>query len=397
MISGIPYWRLSAFYLCYFAVLGAMVPYWPVYLQERGFSAQTIGELTAIMMVARVIAPNLWGWLADHTSQRIRIVRGGAVIATLAFAAIFLDQSYGWLVLVICLYSFFWNALLAQYEVVTFDYLKNQPQGYARIRLWGSVGFIVAVAGIGALFDVIEVAHLPLLLVGLMLLVCASSWLVEEAPRHEHPDSSNETLWQIMKKPAVLCFFGVCLLMQVSHGPYYTFFSLYMEQHHYSRSQIGQLWALGVIAEVVLFWYMHRLMPQWGVRSLMLLSLLLSSLRWALIGYFPDSLPVMLFAQCLHAFSFGAFHATAIEVVRRAFPAKQAARGQALYNSLSFGVGNAIGALGSGYLWEWSNRWTFLIASAITLLAWVIAWWGLKEAYTASTLKGSEPFKAKGL
>jgi PPP family 3-phenylpropionic acid transporter len=378
MIPGIPYWRLSAFYLCYFAVLGAMVPYWPVYLQDRGFDAEAIGILTAIMMLARVIAPNLWGWLADHTSQRIRIVRGGALLATLSFAGIFLDESYFTLVVVIILHSFFWNALLAQYEVVTFDYLKNKPEGYARIRLWGSVGFIVAVAAVGALMDVIRVSHLPLILLGCMALVCLSSWLVEEAPRHETLDQSSETIWQIMKKPPVICFFTVCLLMQVSHGPYYTFFSLYMEQHGHSRTQIGQLWALGVLAEVVLFWYMHRLMPAWGVRTLMLLSLLLSGVRWALIGLFPDSLPIILLAQCLHAFSFGAFHATAIEVVRRAFPAKQAARGQALYNSLSFGVGNAIGALASGYLWEWSNQWTFLLAGAVTLLAWAIAWKGLK-------------------
>ncbi len=383
MIPNIPYWRLSAFYFCYFSALGALVPYWPVYLSDQGFTPQAIGTLTAIMMVARVIAPNLWGWLADHTSQRIRIVRAGAILSTLSFAGIFLDKSLFALIVVICLYSFFWNALLAQFEVVTFDYLKDQPQGYTRIRLWGSVGFIVSVAGVGALFDVITVQQLPVLILVCMSLVCVSSWFVEEAPRHAVHEPSRETIWQIVRKPPVICFFGVCFLMQVSHGPYYTFFSLYMQQHGHSHTQIGELWALGVLAEVVLFWYMHRLMPRWGVRTLMLLSLLLSSLRWALIACFPDNLPVILAAQCLHAFSFGSFHATAIEVVRRSFPSRQAARGQALYNSLSFGAGSAIGALSSGYLWEWSNRGTFLAASLITLLALIIAWFGLKERYTA--------------
>jgi len=176
----------------------------------------------------------------------------------------------------------------------------------------------------------------------------------------------------------------VCLLMQISHGPYYTFFSLYMEQHGHSRKDIGGMWALGVLAEVVLFWYMHRLMPRWGVRTLMLLSLFLSSIRWALIACFPDNLPFILGAQCLHAFSFGSFHASAIEVVRRYFPARQAARGQALYNSLSFGAGSGIGALSSGYLWEWSNRGTFLAASVITLIALLIAWFGLKDEYNGN-------------
>jgi len=383
MIAGIPYWRLSAFYFCYFSVLGAMVPYWPVYLREQGFTAQAIGVLTAIMMAARVIAPNLWGWLADHTSQRIRIVRGGAIISTLSFAGIFFHNSLLWLIIIICLYSFFWNALLAQFEVVTFDYLKDQPQAYSRIRLWGSVGFILSVAALGVLFDVIKVHWLPAILIVYMLLVCVSSWFIEEAPRHAIYEQNKETIWQIVRKPTVICFFVVCLLMQVSHGPYYTFFSLYMEQHGYTRKDIGGMWALGVLAEVVLFWYMHRLMPKWGVRTLMLLSLFLSSIRWALIACFPDNLPIILGAQCLHAFSFGSFHASAIEVVRRFFPARQAARGQALYNSLSFGAGSAIGALSSGYLWEWSNQWTFLAASMITLIALVIAWFGLKDEYSA--------------
>lgn len=380
MIAGIPYWRLSAFYFCYFATLGAMVPYWPVYLRDLGFSAQAIGLLTAIMMAARVVAPNLWGWLADHTSQRVRIVRFGAVMSWLVFCAIFLHDTAIWYATVIAAYSFFWNALLAQFEVVTFDYLKEQPQSYSRIRLWGSVGFIIAVGGCGFMFDHLPLQWLPGILLFFMALVCASSWLIEEAPRHNVLEQNRETIWQIVRKPAVICFFVVCFLMQVSHGPYYTFFSLYMEKFGHTRTHIGALWALGVASEIVLFWYMHKLMPQWGVRTLMLLSLFLSSIRWALIAFFPDNILMIVLAQCLHAFSFGSFHASAIEVVRRYFPARQAARGQALYNSLSFGVGSGVGALASGYLWEWSNQWTFLFASLITLLALLIAWFGLRDS-----------------
>ena len=388
MIANIPYWRLSAFYFCYFATLGVLIPYWPVYLRELGFSAQAIGLLTAIMMATRVVAPNLWGWLADHTAQRVRIVRFGAVMAWLAFSAIFLHDTPLWYATVIATYSFFWNALLAQFEVVTFDYLKEQAQSYSRIRLWGSVGFIVAVAGCGMLFDDLPLVWLPAILLFFMALVCVSSWLVDEAPRHQAHENNRETIWQIVRKPVVICFFVVCFLMQVSHGPYYTFFSLYMEHFGYTRSHIGVLWALGVASEIVLFWYMHRLMPQWGVRTLMLLSLFLSSVRWALIACFPDHIAVVVLAQCLHAFSFGSFHASAIEVVRRYFPAHQAGRGQALYNSLSFGAGSAVGALTSGYMWEWSNVWTFLSASLVTVLALVIAWFGLHEDHVVSYSPG---------
>lgn len=387
MIAGIPYWRLSAFYFCYFAVLGGMVPYWPVYLRDQGFTPQAIGILTAIMMGARIIAPNIWGWLADHTSQRLRIVRAGAFLSVISFSALYLPlgvwgASVTWLALVITGWSFFWNALLAQFEVVTFDYLHERPHGYTRIRLWGSVGFIVSVAALGMVFDVVAVRFLPLFLLSSMALVWLSSLFVQEAPQHAQRETGVETVWQILSKPVVICFFVVCFLMQVSHGPYYTFFSLYMEQHGYTRAHIGRLWAMGVVAEVVLFWFMYRLMPHWGIRFIMLLSLLLTSVRWALLALFPDQLWLVLLAQCLHAFSFGSFHASAIELVRRFFPARLAGRGQALYNSLSFGVGSALGALGSGYLWVWSNSWTFLAASAVSLLGFVVAWAGLKAGYT---------------
>jgi PPP family 3-phenylpropionic acid transporter len=385
MIPGIPYWRLSFFYFCYFAVLGALVPYWQLYLHDQGFVPKAIGILTAIMMGARIIAPNVWGWLADHTLQRMRIVRLGALLSALSFSLIYFGKGVWWLAFVITAYSFFWNAVLAQFEVVTFDYLKTRPHGYTRIRLWGSVGFILSVVVLGMVFDLIAVRWLPVYLLSSMTLVWLSSLRVHEAPQHATQEAEKETVLQILKKPEVICFFVVCFLMQISHGPYYTFFSLYMEQHEYSRAQIGRLWATGVVAEVVLFWFMYRLMPHWGIRFFMLLSLLLTSVRWALLALFPDVLPLVLFAQCLHAFSFGSFHASAIELVRRFFPARQAGRGQALYNSLSFGVGSAMGALFSGYLWDWSNRWTFLVASAVSLLGFIVAWFGVKDEYNVAS------------
>lgn len=102
-----PYWRLSNFYFFYFALLGAVAPFMPLYLEHLGFSPARIGELLALPMLMRCLAPNLWGWLGDKTGQRLLIVRWGALLTLFGFALIFYRQDYAWLVLVMLLHAFF--------------------------------------------------------------------------------------------------------------------------------------------------------------------------------------------------------------------------------------------------------------------------------------------------
>ena len=195
-------------------------------------------------------------------------------------------------------------------------------------------------------------------------------------PESSHRDltDNQQSLKDILKKPAILAFFTVCFLVILSHGPYYTFYSIYLEQNGYSRSLIGQLWALGVLAEIVVFLFMHRFIPRFGLRLIIIISLLLSTLRWSLIGLFPDIITVLIFAQLLHAASFGTFHAAAIAWVHQHFIGKNQARGQALYSSIGFGAGGVLGSLTSGYLWESPGpTLTFLLAGISTLLATYVA------------------------
>ena len=140
-----PYWRLSGFYFFYFASLGILVPYWGLYLQWLDFSAREIGELTAILLATRIVAPNIWGWIADHHGQRMRIVRFASFAGALAFAGILLDNSYLWIAIVMLVFSFFWNASLPQFEVTTLQHLGEQSHYYSKIRLWGSIGFIITI------------------------------------------------------------------------------------------------------------------------------------------------------------------------------------------------------------------------------------------------------------
>ncbi len=374
-----PYWRLSGFYLFYFASLGALVPYWSLYLKSLGFSSLQIGQLMAILMATKIISPNIWGWIADHTGRRMAVVRLGSLLAVLTFGGVFIAEGYWGLAMVMLLFSFFWNAALPQFEATTLSHLGEHSHRYSMIRLWGSIGFILTVAGLGPLLDWAGAGVLPTVLLVLFLGIWASSLFVPERAV-EIPAHEVQPISRILRRPEVLALLAVCFLIQASHGPYYTFYTIYMEAFGYTRSIIGQFWALGVIAEVVIFLMMSRLVSRFGLRNLMLWTAGLTALRWLMIGLLPESLGSMLFAQLLHAASFGVFHATAIALFHKFFVGRHQGRGQALYSSLSFGAGGAFGALYSGMAWDSVGAApTYGLAALLAAMAGIITWRWIKD------------------
>ncbi len=370
-----PYWRLSGFYFFYFASLGGFLPYWGLYLQQaRGFSAAEIGELMAVVMVAKLIAPNIWGWIGDHTGHRMPIVRIASLLTVVCFFGVFLERGFWGLALVMMLFSFFWNASLPQFEAVTMSYLQDRIQHYSRIRLWGSVGFVISVVVLGFLVDHWGVSLLPQLVLLLYVGIFLNSLSVPERMA-DPPAHDQGSILEILKRWDILAFLLVCFLMQASHSAYYAFYSIYMENLGYSGGVIGQLWALGVIAEVLIFLVMHRLLVRWGARRVLIASLAIAVVRWMLVAGGSDNWLLVLLAQVMHAATFGTFHAAAIHMVHHYFVGRHQGRGQALYASLSFGAGGAVGSLTSGYLWSGLGAASaFWFASGYALLAVMVAW-----------------------
>lgn len=370
MTASLPYWRLSGFYFFYFALLGGTAPFLALYFDHLGFAPARIGELIAIPMLMRCLAPNLWGWLGDHTGQRLLIVRFGALCTLVCFSGIFFSQSYAWLALIMATHAFFWHAVLPQFEVITLAHLREQAARYSQIRLWGSIGFIVAVVGLGLLFEWLSLDAYPAALLVIMAGIVASSFWVPNAQpvlRPSTPESAG--FLRQLRRPGILAFYLSVGLMQLSNGPYYTFLTLHLEGIGYSRGAIGLFWALGVVAEILLFLVMARLLQRYSLRAVLLASFLITAVRWLLLGNLAQYLPVLLLAQCMHAATFGAFHAACIHFVQRSFADRQQGQAQALYVSLA-GIGGALGALYAGYSWKsLGPAWTFAIASLVALLA----------------------------
>ncbi len=221
-----PYWRLSSFYFFYFASLGTLVPYWGLYLKSLGFDAVAIGSLMAILMATKIVAPNLWGWLADHLGHRMRIVQLASLLALLSFLGMFAVSGFWGVALVMVFYSFFWNASLPQFEAVTFNYLGDRAERYARIRVWGSIGFILTVVGVGQVVD-----HTGPNAVVWAVLASFGGVLLASLLVRDHLESTphevQPPLLAVLRRPEVLAFFAAVFLMQMSHGPYYAFYTIY--------------------------------------------------------------------------------------------------------------------------------------------------------------------------
>jgi PPP family 3-phenylpropionic acid transporter len=371
----LPYWRLSHFYFCYFAALGSFLPYWPVYLQTAGYSAAEIGQLMAILAGTKIVAPNLWGWLADR-GNRMGVIRLATLLTVLGFAGVFRLHGYGWMAAILLFYSFFWNASLPAFEAVTLDYLARDTHRYGLVRLWGSVGFIAGVLGVGWTLERRGVQILPLLHFGLLVALGIGSLLVPGRTTDRPAAQEQTAFWPILRRPEVMAFLLVFFCVQLAHGPYYVFFTVHLQAHGYGSEQAGWLWTLGVLAEIVLFLVLGRSGNPGGGRRLLLWSLVLGALRWLIIAVRADSLPLLLLAQCLHAATFGVSHLAVMRIARQHFGIAHQSKGQALFNSVGYGIGGMLGSLGSGALWSGYGAGVVYGISALLFLAAFAAAWG---------------------
>jgi PPP family 3-phenylpropionic acid transporter len=379
------YWRIAGFYFFYYAFVGLFFPYWSLYLKSISFNAIEIAVLMSIQPVMRMVAPSLWGWLADHTGKRQMVVQIAATMSAVCYVGVFVTSTFWGLFLVLGLMGFFWTASMPLVEATTLSYLGKHSARYGRIRSWGSIGFIVTVVGLGYAFDYIAIYWLLWagLICELGILMFARQIPPTEVLAH-HTD--RQPVWQILMQPGVLALFGACFLMSLAHGAYYTFFSIYLVEHGYAKSAVGGLWAFGVICEIGVFFLMPWLARHFGYTRVLLVSFGSAVLRFMLIGWGVDFLSLLLMAQALHASTFGAYHAASMGLVHEFFQGRHQSKGQAMFGSLTYGAGGMLGGLVSGPIWQHFGATVLYTCSAgMALLGLLLAWWKLGVKQPART------------
>ncbi len=369
-------WRIGLFFAAYFAGVGALAPYLPLYLDHRGLSAAEIGVVMAVAQGMRIFGPTVWGWLADRTTERVRILQFTAVAAAVCFVPVLFPGGFGYLLLTMFAVNFFLTAQIPIVEAMTATRLRGDPhaaRSYGRLRAWGSTSFVIAVLGTGVLLDGVGVAVHPWIVLAFFAATAGSARLVHDAPHAPHVDAPV-SVRGLFAQPRVRWFFLSVLLMIFAHGALYTYFSLHLAALGYSKSAIGVFWVLGVVVEIGFFLVQGRVFARFDPFALLAASFALAALRFALIAGAAHVVVLLVVAQMLHAATFAVHHSASILTIQRWFHGRATARGQALYVSIGYGVGGTGGSLLAAWLWTaLGPSAAFLSGSVAALLGWLAA------------------------
>jgi MFS transporter, PPP family, 3-phenylpropionic acid transporter len=359
----------ALFFFAYYGYIGVFSPYASLYFSAKGMTAAEIGILMSLMQVMRIFGPNLWGWVADRQQQRVRVLRITALAASAAFCGIFAGQTFTQFLVVMIAVNAFTSAQVPLSEALMLSEMQGDLTHYGRLRLWGSVGFIAAAVLAGPLLDRYGIRTMLWIALGLLLMVMGASMRMRE-PAGVHAAQEPLSALALLCRRDVTAFFVSTFLMIAAHASLYVFYSLYLAQIGYSNTVIGLMWSLGVIVEIVFFFYQAPIFRRYGIRNLMLASLLIAVVRFLIIGIGAESLVLLLLAQVLHAATFGAHHSASIATLQRWFSGPLQARGQALFTSISYGLGGTLGGLLLGELWDTLGpKSVYLMAAALALMA----------------------------
>ena len=314
------YSRFSSFYFFYYFFVGLFVPYWGIYLKSLSFSALQIGTLLSLFQISRIFAPNLFGWLADKSGERAKWVKITSFCGVLGFLGIFWANTFYSIFFVMMAMSIFTSSTLPLAESLTLSHLEANKANsdYSRIRLWGSLGFIVASLVLGFFIDNTGAKSLIYGLLVAQIIIFLLSFVIPDKVI-KLKEGKKRSIWGVLKRTEVIILLTGCALMVSSHGLLYNFYSIFLQEQGYSNIIIGILWSIGVIFEILIFIMMPMILKQLTLKSVLLISLLFAVIRFFLIGNFVDSLSILILAQIMHAATFGSFHVASIQLISNFF------------------------------------------------------------------------------
>lgn len=378
MISQYTLLSIRLFYAAYFAAMGLILPYFPVYLSHLGYNTVWVGILVGAVAAAKVLAPPMAGLFLDsqRTSSKA-FLWITSLLACICAAALNFEMNTGLMLVTVLLFGFFWAAVLPLTDGLSLLVSEVSTMSYGRLRVWGSIGFIMAsfFGGIWLVGSNIDTFPWALAFLLLFTTLAAFGFPELQALNEHHAQLGN----QYQPNPTALywlLFIAFC--MHTSHGAYYGFFSLYMLEAGYSGAEIGLFWILGVVAEIILMWFWSRPLQQTSPVLILTICLTLAALRWFGTGFTTNIFAIILL-QLLHAASFAAFHLSTIAWIKRFAGLQRQTSAQGWYSSVGFGLGSTVGIMVCGYIVESSGYHTAFYACTFIALFGLLAVWKLKQ------------------
>ena len=360
-------------YFLYFGVLGIFLPFFNLYCYHLGFSGFRIGILSAVRSVALVLFPVIWGALADRLNARRPIYILCCFFSALIWMLYLFTTDFWPMLAVTIFYGMFFSPIISFLEAFTMDILGKEKKSYGRIRVWGSISFIAAVLVIGKIIDLYSVDIIVVLILAGSLMLSAISTQVpglQIAKRKRLPGGAKSLL-----DIHVIVFLFCAFLMLVSHGAYYGFFSIHLENLGFGSTFIGLTWALASASEIVVMLRSDQIFNRFSIKAVLIFSFMVAALRWCIL-FFVQSAAAILFAQILHAVTYGTFHIASILYIDHLAPDKAKTLGQAVNNAISYGLGLMVGFFFNGYLYEITGSSVLFIISSLIALCGGLIFWG---------------------
>ncbi|EMF6670237.1 TPA: 3-phenylpropionate MFS transporter [Serratia marcescens] len=361
---------LALSYFTYFFSYGIFLPFWGVWLKGEGIAPETIGILLGAGLVARFLGSLLIAPRVKDPSHLVSALRLLALL-TLAFAVGFcFGNGWGWLMLVIAGFNLFFSPLVPLTDALAGTWQKQIRMDYGRVRLWGSLAFVIGSALTGQLVAVwghnAILYSLIFSVLAMLLGMLLKPSVMPQGEARTHSDTER-SLWALLKEGPVWRFLLCVTLLQGAHAGYYSFGSIYWQEAGYSASTIGYLWSLGVVAEVIIFASSNVLFRRWNARNLLLLSACCGVLRWSLMAYSTE-LGWLLLIQILHCGTFTVCHLAAMRFIA-ARQGQEVIRLQAVYSALAMGGGIAVMTVIAGFLFEYWQGGVFWVMAAVAVPA----------------------------
>ena len=363
--SQIKPWAVGAIFASYFCYVGVFSPYLALFFESKGFSVAQIGFLISLTSAVRMFGPLGWAWWSDHSGRPNFLLRLATGLMFAALLTLPFLNSVGTFAVAIFGLFLASSAVGPITEALALQACQHDTGRYGRIRLWGSLGFVVGVLALGPMLDATGVQTLPWWMIAAGAVVAMTAWIFDDGPIQSKPSNSPAGIWRVLKHPAVLLFFVSAFFMIFAHAALYTFYSLQLARLGFTKTHIGMLWSIGVIAEIALFYFQDRFFSRISLVKWLGFSFACAVLRFALIGFADAAVWLLILAQLLHAVTFAVHHCASMGLIRQWFEPHQLVRAQALYIVIAYGFGGTLGGLFLAQVWEQISPSSVFYAAAL--------------------------------
>ena len=358
-------WVIGSQYFLYFGVMGIFLPYFNLYCYHIDFTGFQIGVLSAIRSVALILTPLIWGAMADRFRIRRPIFILCSFVSTTIWAFYLYTTDFWAMLIITVFYGIFYSPIISFLEAFTMDVLGTRKKSYGRVRGWGSIAFIITVIVLGKIIDLYSIEIILILIFfGSLAQALISIKIPDIQIKKQTSFSSNA---KALLKRRVIVFLFCAFLMLVSHGTYYGFYSIHLENLGFGKTFIGISWALASIAEIIVMIKSDSLFKHFSIDNVLFFSFMVAVFRWLGMSFVTSAAGILLL-QLFHAVTYAMFHVSSILYIDSLTPDEAKTLGQSVNNAVTYGLGLMVGFFINGYLFETLGTFKlFMISSVIAL------------------------------